>query len=86
MVVDLPAPFGPRKPTMVPCSTEKLIWSSAILAPYRFVRPLTSIILIPPKFYSETSIPVGPMKKPGLNAFGCRDAFPRHMPKIQLTL
>ena len=33
MVVDLPAPFGPRKPTMVPSSTVKLTLFSAVFVP-----------------------------------------------------
>ena len=31
MVVVLPAPFGPRKPTMLPLRTSKEIWSTAVL-------------------------------------------------------
>jgi hypothetical protein len=29
IVVDFPAPFGPRKPKISPGSTEKLTWSTA---------------------------------------------------------
>src|SRR5207253_11357376 len=33
MVVDLPAPFGPRKPTTCPRSTAKETWSTAVTPP-----------------------------------------------------
>ena len=33
MVVDLPAPLGPRKPTISPCSTDKLMSSTARRSP-----------------------------------------------------
>jgi hypothetical protein len=33
MVVDLPAPLGPRKPVTVPGAMVKLIESTAILSP-----------------------------------------------------
>src|SRR4051795_12715298 len=42
-VVVLPAPLGPRKPTIRPCSTENDRSSTASVAPKRLVRPLTSI-------------------------------------------
>src|ERR1043165_5678110 len=44
IVVVLPAPFGPRKPTICPFSTSKEILSTAILRAYRLVRPSTLII------------------------------------------
>src|SRR5262249_5177844 len=44
MVVDLPAPVGPRKPTTSPRWTSKLTLSRARKAPYRFERELASII------------------------------------------
>ena len=44
MVVDLPAPFGPRKPVTTPGRTVKLRSSTASLAPYRLVNPRASII------------------------------------------
>src|SRR5882762_2063828 len=39
MVVDLPAPFGPRKPTTCPRSTENETWSTAVTLPNRFETP-----------------------------------------------
>ena len=33
MVVDLPAPLGPRKPVTLPGSTVKLMRSTAVFAP-----------------------------------------------------
>src|SRR5262245_9413448 len=34
MVVDLPAPFGPRNPTSSPGATWKWMWSTARTGPY----------------------------------------------------
>jgi hypothetical protein len=44
MVVDLPAPLGPRKAKMLPFSTLKLMASTAVNLPKSLVRSLTSII------------------------------------------
>src|SRR4029077_17906081 len=46
MVVDLPAPFGPRKPVTLPGFTSKDRLSTATVAPYRLVRPFASIIAV----------------------------------------
>src|SRR5579872_4631377 len=43
MVVDLPAPLGPRKPSTWPRGTSKLRSSIAVRSPYRLVRPSTAI-------------------------------------------
>jgi len=43
-VVDLPAPFGPRNPKIVPGSIRMLRFSNAALPSYHFVRNLVSII------------------------------------------
>lgn len=37
MVVDFPAPLGPRKPVTVPGFTTKSSRSTAVFSPYRFV-------------------------------------------------
>jgi hypothetical protein len=47
IVVDFPAPFGPRNPVTTPGSTTKLSPSTAVLSPYRLVRPSISIIVDP---------------------------------------
>src|SRR2546430_16567167 len=39
MVVDWPAPFGPRKPTTCRRSTAKETWSTAVTPPKRFEAP-----------------------------------------------
>src|SRR5882757_3696277 len=44
IVVDLPAPFGPRKPVTTPGRTVKVRWSTAVLSPYRLVSPCNSIM------------------------------------------
>jgi len=46
-VAGLPAPFGPRKPVTTPGSTTKLSPSTAVLSPYRLVRPSISITIDP---------------------------------------
>ena len=43
IVVDFPAPFGPRKPVTVPGETVNERSSTARVEPYRLVRPSTSI-------------------------------------------
>src|SRR5664280_122112 len=48
MVVDLPAPFGPRNANTSPSQTSKLIPSTAVNWPNRLVRSRTSITLAPP--------------------------------------
>src|SRR6266436_3252832 len=45
MVVVLPAPLGPRKPTICPLSTLKEMWSTAVLRAYRLVSSLTVIMV-----------------------------------------
>src|SRR5579864_6980571 len=44
MVVVLPAPFGPRKPTICPLATSNVIWSTAVVRAYRLVSSFTLII------------------------------------------
>src|SRR5262249_5682213 len=44
MVVDLPEPFGPRKPVTCPGRTENDRPSTASVRPYRLVTPRASII------------------------------------------
>ena len=41
MVVDLPAPFAPSRPKMLPAGTSKDTESTATNEPKRFVRPRT---------------------------------------------
>ena len=43
MVVDLPDPFGPRKPVTLPGCTVNERSSTATVRPNRFVSPWTSI-------------------------------------------
>src|SRR5688500_10686984 len=47
MVVVLPAPFGPRKPTISPCRAVNVSLLTAVRSPYRLVRPSTWIIHVP---------------------------------------
>src|SRR5512143_1784654 len=43
MSVDLPAPFGPSRPKISPCATEKPTASTAVKSPKRFVIRSTSM-------------------------------------------
>src|SRR5215470_10304645 len=45
IVVVLPAPFGPRKPTIWPFSTSNEMLSTAVVRAYLFVSSLTLIII-----------------------------------------
>ncbi len=44
IVVDLPAPFGPRNPVTIPGLTVKVRWLTATFSPYRLVSPSSSIM------------------------------------------
>src|SRR6516162_11421355 len=44
MVVVLPAPFGPRKPTICPLATWNEIWSTAVVRAYLLVSCVTLIM------------------------------------------
>jgi hypothetical protein len=44
IVVDLPAPLGPRKPVTIPGLTTKLMSSTASFSPYRLLTCSISII------------------------------------------
>src|SRR5215468_1103689 len=46
MVVVLPAPLGPRNPTIWPFSTENEMWSTAVVRAYLLVRSETLIIVV----------------------------------------
>src|SRR5215472_1821865 len=54
IVVDLPEPFGPRKPVTMPGRTSKVRSSTAGLPPYRLVSPRTEIM---PKTLRTTTCP-----------------------------
>src|SRR3954465_7305737 len=71
IVVDLPAPFGPRKPTTSPRFTSKFTLSRARTPPNRLLRPLawiiTSVAIRPPfknpRVFGEKS---GKIPRPGV--------------------
>ena len=54
IVVVLPAPLGPRKPTIWPFSTSNEMSLTATVRAYRFVRPSTLIICNIPKLKDVT--------------------------------
>src|SRR6202451_3525193 len=60
IVVDFPAPFGPRKPVTTPGSTTKLSPSTAVLSPYRFVKPSISIMSYLPSLVADVPRLTGP--------------------------
>src|SRR5689334_9901206 len=53
MVVDLPAPLGPRKPVTRPGRTLKVSWSTARRPPYSLPRSRTSMLVM------ATALPFG---------------------------
>ena len=55
MVVDLPAPLGPRKPCTSPSATVRSSPSSARTEPKLFVRFETSMALVPLVFVMDHS-------------------------------
>src|ERR1019366_8002839 len=61
ITVDLPEPFGPRKPKMEPFVTLKLTWSTAVKWPNRLVSPSHSIITSP---VMKTSVRSPPQSQP----------------------
>src|SRR5688572_9286257 len=68
MVVDLPAPLGPRKPTTCPLSTSKLTRSTASTGPYALVNcetEITPILRVKPKLRRliRTRRPPGPGRR-----------------------
>src|SRR5690348_16345660 len=65
IVVDLPDPFGPRKPVTAPAGTVKLRSFTAVVLPYRLVSPRVTIIVC---LLAE---PAGP---PALSQHAGRDA------------
>src|SRR5450755_3470610 len=67
IVVVLPAPLGPRKPTICPFSTSKEMLSTAIVRAYRLVRPSTLIILVVPSG-ADDGCHFGRMAAPSVSA------------------
>jgi hypothetical protein len=55
MVVDFPAPFGPRKPSTSPFPKEKEILFTAVKLSKRLVKPSRDIVIL---FATQTSLPV----------------------------
>src|SRR5690349_4041722 len=69
MVVDLPAPLGPRKPVTRPGSTVNDSPSTARVAPYRLVSRCTSIMI--PTMAGTPAAHIGPEDViPGTEAAG----------------
>ena len=67
IVVDFPAPFGPRKPVTTPGSTTKLKPSTAVLSPNRLVRPSSSIISILPSMAWVLDVSLRPGPEAGVS-------------------
>src|SRR3954454_9769132 len=49
MVVDLPAPLGPSRPTQVPSGTSRSRWSTAVSSPKRLTTPCRRSASTPPR-------------------------------------
>src|SRR5437016_14267976 len=64
IVVDLPAPFGPRNPKISPARTSRSMPATATRSPYFLTRPLASItVSVTP---SLSHLPVLPIQIPGV--------------------
>src|SRR5580700_2226974 len=61
MVVDLPAPFGPRKPKVSPLATVKSMPRTASTSPYRLTRPETVITVSGPALSPSNCLASGPV-------------------------
>src|SRR6188472_954157 len=61
IVVDLPAPLGPRKPVTTPGRTENVTWSTTVVPAYALVKPSAWITSIPPRHGTirAPELPVG---------------------------
>src|SRR5437588_438748 len=66
IVVDFPAPLGPRNPVTIPGRTVNDRSCTATLSPYRFVRPLASIMGILPGMSGGMPETLGPGRYPNL--------------------
>ena len=60
MVVDLPAPLGPRNPVTVPGRTVNDRSSTAVVLPYCLVRPMASIMVCPPNPFLADRVHAAP--------------------------
>src|SRR5580698_10528948 len=66
MVVDFPAPFGPRNPVTRPGCTVNDRWSTATLSPYLLVRSRASIIGTPARGRETSALRTDPnLARPG---------------------
>src|ERR1039457_1140424 len=64
IVVVLPAPLGPRKPTICPFSTSKEMLSTATVRAYRLVSPSTFIINVVSQIGADDRCHFGRMRAP----------------------
>ena len=67
MVVVLPEPFGPRKPTISPGATFSEMWSTTVASPKRLVRLATSMT-----FATSAMRDLGPGRSTSTIWPGCR--------------
>jgi hypothetical protein len=74
IVVDLPAPLGPRKPTTSPCITWKLTPSTAVKLPKRFVSPSISMNAV------TCSLPASAFSRGGAACLSCLEVGGRRRP------
>src|SRR3984957_10736872 len=70
MVVDFPEPFGPRKPVTCPGQTSKVRSFTAVVFPYRLMRPRASIIESPRSVVGSDVSPITLRNRPGLRNGG----------------
>src|SRR4051794_26166784 len=73
IVVDFPAPFGPRNPVTAPGPTVNVAPSTAVRPPYRLDTARASIIRLPSPFVAAQGRRARPSDRPA----GGRDPVPR---------
>src|SRR5437763_11279350 len=71
MVVDLPAPLGPRKPNVSPGGTLKFTWRTASKSSNRLPRPTASMTGATPPSCARVSVPATCTTMTDVTGGGC---------------
>src|SRR6266702_8034717 len=79
MVVDFPAPFGPRNPVMRPGASSKVRSLTAVTVPYRLVSASTAIVLmaVPPEVVTVVRWTLPTLGSAAAHGAGRQDALSR---------
>src|ERR1700704_4441576 len=79
MVVDFPAPFGPRNPVMRPGASSKDRSLTAMTVPYRLVSAWTAMVLmaVPPEVVNAVRLTLPTLGNAAARGAGRQDALSR---------